>query len=69
MTVAYFLWAIHRIFFGPLNARWAALPDLDARERWALVPLVAVMVFVGVYPRPLVDAVNLAMVAILGLTR
>ncbi|TMI81592.1 MAG: NADH-quinone oxidoreductase subunit M [Bacillati bacterium ANGP1] len=69
VTVAYFLWAIQRIFFGPLNARWAALPDLDARERWALVPLVAVMVFVGVYPRPLVDAVNLAMVAILGLTR
>jgi len=27
------------------------------------------MVFVGVYPRPLVDTVNLAMVAILGLTR
>jgi len=69
VTVAYFLWAIHRIFFGPLNARWAALPDLDARERWALVPLAAVMVFVGVYPRPLVDTVNLAMVAILGLTR
>ena len=69
VTVAYFLWAIHRIFFGPLNARWAALPDMDARERWALVPLAAVMVFVGVYPRPLVDTVNMAMVAILGLTR
>ncbi len=69
VTVAYFLWAIHRIFFGPLNSRWAALPDLDARERWALVPLAAIMVLLGVYPRPLVDAVNLAMGAILGMSR
>jgi NADH-quinone oxidoreductase subunit M len=69
VTVAYFLWAIHRMFFGPLNARWAALPDLDGRERWVLIPLVAIMVLLGVYPRPLVDTVNLAMVAILGLIR
>ena len=69
ITVAYFLWAIQRIFFGPLNARWAALPDLDLREEWALVPLAALMVLVGVYPRPLVDTINKAMVAILGMVR
>ena len=69
VTVAYFLWAIHRIFFGPLNARWAALPDMDLRERWALVPLAALMIVFGVYPRPLVDTINLATVAILGSIR
>ncbi len=69
ITVAYFLWAIHRIFLGPLNSRWATLPDLDARERWALVPLAAIMVLFGVYPRPLWDAINLATVAILGMGR
>jgi NADH-quinone oxidoreductase subunit M len=69
ITVAYFLWAIQRLFFGPLNSRWAALPDMDARERWALAPLVALMVLVGVYPGPLVDTINLAMVAILGSVR
>jgi NADH-quinone oxidoreductase subunit M len=69
VTVAFFLWAIYRIFMGPLNARWAALPDLDIRERWALVPLAALMIVFGLYPRPLVDAVNLAMVAILGSIR
>jgi NADH-quinone oxidoreductase subunit M len=69
ITVAYFLWAIHRIFFGPLNTRWAALPDLDGRERWVMVPLVALMVIVGLYPRPLVDVITLAMVNVLSLMR
>ncbi len=69
ITVAYFLWAIHRIFWGPLNPRWAQLPDLDGRERWALVPLAALMVVVGMYPGPLVGMVNLAMVNILSMVR
>jgi NADH-quinone oxidoreductase subunit M len=69
ITVAYFLWAIHRMFFGPLNTRWAQLPDMDGRERWALVPLAALMVIVGIYPGPLVGAVNMAMVNILRLVR
>ncbi len=69
VTVAYFLWAIQRIFYGPLNKRWSGLADLDGRERWALAPLVALMVAFGVYPRPLVDAINAAMAAILGSVR
>src|SRR5262249_4432754 len=69
VTVAYCLLAIHRMFYGPLNSRWSRLTDLDVRERWALAPLVALMVVFGVYPRPLVDAINAAMVAILGSPR
>ena len=67
ITVAYFLWAIQRIFLGPLNPRWAALPDVDARERWALAPLAALMVLVGFYPGPLIAIINLAMINILSL--
>jgi len=69
ITVAYFLWVIYRIFWGPLNPRWAQLPDVDVRERWTLVPLAALMVIVGVYPGPLVGMINLAMINILGLLR
>ena len=69
ITVAYFLWAIHRLFYGPLNTRWEALPDMDGREKWALIPLVALMVAVGIYPRPLMDVINLAMVNVLSLLR
>ena len=69
LTVAYFLWAIHRLFFGPLNVRWAGLPDVDGRERWALAPLAALMVVFGVYPRPLVEMINLAMTSLVSLVR
>jgi len=69
LTVVYLLWAISRLFFGPLNTRWAALPDMDGRELWAVVPLGALMVLFGVFPRPLVDVINHAMVGILSLVR
>jgi NADH-quinone oxidoreductase subunit M len=60
-SAAMFLWTIQRIFLGPLNERWAKLPDLDLREAIALVPLAAVMIIFGVYPRPLLDVINIAM--------
>jgi len=69
ITVAYFLGAIYRIFWGPPNARWAGLPDLDGREAWVLTPLAVLMVAAGVYPRPLQELVNLAMLSILNLIR
>jgi NADH-quinone oxidoreductase subunit M len=69
LTVAYFLWAVYRLFFGPLNTRWATLPDLDDRERWVLAPLCVLMVLFGIYPGPLVAMINLAMANILSLVR
>ncbi|HXX38221.1 MAG TPA: NADH-quinone oxidoreductase subunit M [bacterium] len=69
LTVVYFLWAVYRLFFGPLNMRWAALPDLDRREQWVLAPLCALMVLFGTYPGPLVAMINLATANILSLAR
>lgn len=64
ITAAYFLWTIQRIFLGPLNRQWAALPDMDAGELIALVPLCALMVVFGVYPDPLLRIINTAMEAL-----
>ncbi len=60
-TAAMFLWTIQRIFLGPMNTRWAALPDLDQRERFSLLPLAALMLIFGIYPKPLIDMINAAM--------
>lgn len=60
-SAAMFLWTIQRIFLGPLNPRWEALTDLDRREAVSLVPLAALMLIFGVYPRPLLDVINIAM--------
>ena len=52
-AAVYLLWAIQRILFNPLDKRENAdLPDLNRRELALLVPLVAVIIWLGVYPAP-----------------
>ncbi len=59
-TAAMFLWTIQRIFLGPFNPRWASLPDMDGREKVALLPLTVLMLIFGIYPKPLLDLINAA---------
>jgi NADH-quinone oxidoreductase subunit M len=52
-AAAYLLWAIQRILFNPLDKRENThIPDLNRRELALLVPLVAVILWLGVYPAP-----------------
>ena len=52
-AAAYLLWAIQRILFNPLDKRENShLPDLNRRELALLLPLVAVIIWLGVYPAP-----------------
>jgi NADH-quinone oxidoreductase subunit M len=52
-AAAYLLWAIQRILFNPLDKRENThIPDLNRRELALLVPLVAVIIWLGVYPAP-----------------
>ncbi len=49
----YMLWMLQRVFFGPIkHAANEALRDLSLREIVVFVPLVALIVFMGVYPKP-----------------
>ena len=34
------------------------MPDLKAREFWAVGPLIALIVALGVYPKPVLDMIN-----------
>ncbi len=52
-SAAYLLWAIQRILFNPLsNPANAGLRDLNRREMAIMVPLIAVIIWLGVYPGP-----------------
>ena len=64
-TAAYFLWAIQRIFLGELNRQWIGLPDMDAGELTAVVPLMFLTLVIGIYPRPILAIINTAMVSLL----
>jgi NADH-quinone oxidoreductase subunit M len=53
VSAAYLLWAIQRILFNPLDKpENEHIPDLNARELAVLIPLVACIVWLGVYPAP-----------------
>jgi len=52
-SAAYLLWAIQRILFNPLvKPENAGMRDLNGRELALMVPLVACIVWLGVYPAP-----------------
>jgi NADH-quinone oxidoreductase subunit M len=52
-AAAYLLWAIQRILFNPLDKRENThVPDLNRRELALLLPLIAVIIWLGVYPAP-----------------
>jgi NADH-quinone oxidoreductase subunit M len=52
-AATYLLWAIQRVLFNPLDkAENAHIPDLNRRELGLLVPLLVVIVWLGVYPAP-----------------
>src|SRR5439155_6065822 len=53
IAAAYLLWAIQRILFNPLDKPANEhIPDLNRRELLLLVPLAAAIIWLGVYPQP-----------------
>ncbi len=58
LTAGYLLWMIKRVFFGPFNIKWSWLPDASLREMVPLFALAGLIVFVGVYPAPLIDVIQ-----------
>jgi len=58
-AAAYLLWALQRILFNRMDKpENAHLPDLSARELVVVLPLVAGMVWLGLYPKPVLDRMD-----------
>jgi len=59
LGAVYMLVLYKKVFFGPLNnENNKTLVDVKGRELAALVPLVALVVFFGVYPKPILEPVD-----------
>lgn len=58
LGAGYMLWTLQRIYLGKLDEKWSKLPDLDFREYAMLVPLSAIVIFLGVYPSSLLNLMN-----------
>ncbi len=64
-AAVYLLWMIQRVFFGKVtNEKNRSLADLSWREIGLIAPLVFLMVFMGVYPRPFLETSEAAIKAI-----
>jgi NADH-quinone oxidoreductase subunit M len=58
---AYTLWMVKRVYFGDVaNANVKALADLNAREFAMLAILAVAVLWMGVYPKPFTDVMNVS---------
>ena len=58
LAAIYILWMYQRTMNGPTASEVEGLPDLKPRELWAVVPLVALIIAMGIYPKPVLDVIN-----------
>ena len=56
LAAAYLLWALQRMIYNALDKPAnKSLPDLNWRELGLLVPILAGIIWMGVYPKPVLD--------------
>jgi NADH-quinone oxidoreductase subunit M len=66
LGAVYMLAVFKKSFFGPLtNEENKNLKDLDRKETWSLVPLVAIVIWLGVYPKPVLGPIDNSVKAML----
>ena len=58
LAALYLLWAYQRSFHGPAEGDNATMRDLRPAELFGIAPLLALIVFLGVYPKPVLDRIS-----------
>ncbi|MEP6925590.1 MAG: NADH-quinone oxidoreductase subunit M [Pyrinomonadaceae bacterium] len=65
LAAVYLLWMLQRVLFGKItNAKNQTLTDLNWREIGLMAPLLFLMVFMGVYPKPFLERSKASVVAV-----
>ena len=65
LAALYLLWAYQRVFHGTPNEANASTPDLTWQEKLVMLPLVGLIVFLGVYPKPVIERMEPAVNALI----
>jgi NADH-quinone oxidoreductase subunit M len=58
LAAVYLLWAYQRVFHGTPEGENAEMADMGWRERAVMVPILALIVFLGVYPAPVLERIE-----------
>ncbi len=58
LSSIYMLWLYQRVMTGPVTAGNERIRDLVPRELVVVAPLIALLLFLGFYPKPVLDIIN-----------
>ncbi|MDE3200522.1 MAG: NADH-quinone oxidoreductase subunit M [Acidobacteriota bacterium] len=65
ITAAVILTVIQRVFAGPVSDKWKEFPDMHGGERFAMAPVIGLMMLIGLLPQLIVNSVNPTVVNLL----
>jgi len=57
-AAVYLLWLYQRVFQGKATGANAEIKDATTKERWVLVPVVALIIVLGVFPKPVLERIT-----------
>lgn len=58
LSAIYILWLYQRMMTGPVSGEGERIRDLVGRELVVVTPLIALLLVIGVYPKPALDVIN-----------
>ncbi|MGV0044378.1 NADH-quinone oxidoreductase subunit M [Mycobacterium colombiense] len=58
LSAVYMLWLYQRVMTGPVLKGNERIGDLHARELVVVAPLIALLLVLGIYPKPVLDIIN-----------
>lgn len=58
LAALYLLWAYQRSFHGEPDEENRTFPEMVLGEKLVILPLIALMVFIGVYPKPMLERIE-----------
>jgi NADH-quinone oxidoreductase subunit M len=58
LAAIYVLWMYQRVMTGPVTPGNEKIPDLRRRELVVVTPLIALLLVLGIYPKPVMDVID-----------
>jgi NADH-quinone oxidoreductase subunit M len=58
LAALYLLWAYQRVFHGDVDDANRHFPELSLKEGLVMLPLIGLIFFMGIYPKPVLDRIE-----------
>jgi NADH-quinone oxidoreductase subunit M len=58
LAALYMLWAYQRVFHGEPDDANATFAELSWKEGFVMLPLIGIILFTGIYPKPMLDRIQ-----------